>query len=188
MRPLPSRFAALPLLLLACGPSDSDAGMDGACPLTVEIGPSTGGAFVPYLDGEEAPVVLGFQGFQMLELDVRVVGAGEPESIELSALVEIPDTGVTATRLERTARTRTGSGGVVVEGFLLFFNDAPLSLIGGHDATVEVIARSSGCVGGVRRALRLSDEPPCIDPDATIPDAGLADGGLPDGSMICGGP
>lgn len=188
MRPLQSPLTLLSSLLVACGPSGSDAGMDGACPLTVEIGPSNGGAFVPYLDGEEAPVILGFQGFQMMELDVRVVGAGAPESVELSALVEIADTGVTATRLERTARARVGSGGVVVEGFLLFFNDAPLSLIGGHDATVEVIARSSGCVGGTRRTLRMSDEPPCIDPDATVPDAGYADGGLPDGSMICGGP
>jgi hypothetical protein len=179
--------ASILLFLAACGPNGpSDGGMDGTCPLTVEIGPSTGGAFVPYVDGEEAPVVLGFQGFQMLRLDVRVVGAGEPSSVELSAFVEIPDTGVMATRLERDARTRALSGGVVVEGFLLFFNDAPLSLIGGHDATVEVIARSPGCVGGVRRTLRMSDMPPCIDPDATIPDAGFADGGLPDGSVVCG--
>jgi hypothetical protein len=68
--------AWLSLLLVACGPSAGDAGMDGACSLTVEVGPSTGGAFVPYLDGEEAPVILGFQGFQMLQLDVRVIGAG----------------------------------------------------------------------------------------------------------------
>lgn len=141
---------------------------------------------MPYRGGEEAPVKLGFQGFQMLELDVRVAGAGEPEWVELSALVEVSDTGVQAIRFERYARTRVRDGAVIVEGFLLFFNDAPLSLIGGHDASAEVIARSGGCTGGARVQLRLSDEPPCLDPTATIPEAGVADGGVPDGSILCG--
>jgi hypothetical protein len=143
---------------------------------------------VPYREGQEAPVILGFQGFQMLELDVRVAGAGEPEWVELSAVVEVSDTGVQAVRSERYARTRVRGDGVIVEGFLLFFNDAPLSLIGGHDATAEVIARSGECAGGVRVLLHLSDEPPCLDPTATIPEAGVADGGVPDGSILCGDP
>lgn len=182
-------LAGLGVVLGACGPpATPDAGMDASCSLVVQIGPSDGGAFVPYGGGEEVPVILGFQGFQMLRLDVRVAGASAPASVDLSAYVRVEDTGVEASRMEREADTTPDGDAVLVEGFLLFFNDAPLSLIGGHDARVELIARAGGCVGGTSVVVHLSDMPPCIDPDASVPDAGVSEAGLPDGSVVCGAP
>ena len=180
---------AVCVVLVGCGPAGGgDGGMDTACPLVVELGPAGGTPFVAYRDGDEAEVVLGFQGFQMLRLDVRVSGAGAPPSIDLSAYVLVDETGVEASRIEREANVVRDGEAVRVLGFLIFFNDAPLSQIGGHDATVEIIARASGCVGGARVRVHLSDRAPCIDPDASVPEAGLADGGLPDGAIVCGVP
>lgn len=175
--------------LLGCEPSPAaDAGLDGACALDVEIGPSNGSSFVPYGDGDEAEVVLGFQGFQMLRLDVRVAPVDASASLELSAYVLVEDTGVEASRHQREAPVVSAGDAVIADRFLVFFNDAPLSDIGGHDASVEVIARANGCVGGARVTLHLSDRPPCLDPDASVPEAGALDGGLPDGAIVCGVP
>ena len=102
--------------------------------------------------------------------------------------VLVAGSGVEASRIEREAYTTAVGDAVMVEGFLVFFNDAPLSEIGGHDAEVELIARTAGCVGGARVTVHLSDRPPCIDPDASVPEAGTLDGGLPDGSVLCGVP
>lgn len=175
------------VVLAGCEPSAvSDAGLDSACSLAVQIGPARGSPFAPYRDGDEAQVILGFQGFQMLRLDVRVAGAGVLAGVELSAYVLVADTGVEASRLERNAPVIPDGDAVIADHFLVFFNDAPLSEVGGHDASVEVIARANGCIGGARVRVHLSADPPCVDPDASVPEAGVLDGGLPDGAVICG--
>jgi hypothetical protein len=175
-----------PALLTGCPtPGGTDAAIDAYCPLTVEVGASGGATFTPYEDGDQAQVVLGFQGFQMLVLDVRLRGAMASRA-DVSAFIHIDDNGVEASHAERGIPTVVSGDGVLVQGFLLFFNDAPLSQLQGHDATLELIARGGGCVGTARVAIRLSDQPPCIDPTSTIPDVASRDaGGIPDGAVLC---
>jgi len=178
-------FALVLGALAACGSSSgADASMDGNCPLVVEIGgASSSPPFTVFQAGDLAAMILGFQGFQMLSLDVRVAGSSA-STVDLTAFLVIPDTGVEASGTRRGGGEASGDA-LLVTDFLLFFNDAPLSQIGGHDADLEIIARSGGCVGGGRVRIHLRDEPPCIDPDAYVPDVTSRDAGVPDGAVLC---
>ncbi len=164
-----------------------DAALDAFCPLTVEVGPSAV-TFAPFEAGDPAQIVLGFQGFQMLVLDVRIAGSAATRA-DLTASVELVDRPITANRVDRGIPTSVTGGGVLVSGFFVFFNDAPLAEIQGREADLTVIARAGGCVGGTRVRIRLSDEAPCIDPATTIPDVAARDAGpLPDGTVLCEAP
>lgn len=177
------------LALQGCpGPVDvPDAAVDAYCPLTVEIGPSAR-LFAPFEDGDPAQIVLGFQGFQMLVLDVRISGTTTSRA-DLTASIELVDSTITASHVDRGIPTSVSGDGVLVSGFFVFFNDAPLSELQGREADLTVIARAGGCIGGSRVRLRLSDEAPCIDPTTTIPDVASRDAGaLPDGAVLCEAP
>jgi hypothetical protein len=189
MRSDPTPLLALGFVALAAttgcptqgGP---DAATDAWCPLTVEVGPSGASTFAPYTDGGSAQVVLGFQGFQMIVLDVRIRGAMASRA-DVSAFIQL-DNDVEASHAERGIPTVLQGDAVIARGFLLFFNDAPLSQLQGHDATLEIVVRAAGCIGGTRVSIRLSNQPPCIDPTSTIPDVAARDaGGIPDGAVLC---
>jgi len=190
MRLLPPLSAILLASLLAgCpngGPSDGGTPTDGHCTLEVELGRGTPDAFEPIAEGEPMEVILGFQGFRMLEMTVRVAG-GDPEEAEISGYVTVEDSGVEVSQPPRRVRLRTGSDGAGYgESFQVFFNDVPASEIVGYRATLELIARSAGCVGGLSRSIELRDDEACVSWDASVPDAGILDGGIPDGAVACG--
>ncbi len=172
----------------ACGPPGTtpDASTDAACRLAVVVGRG-GDAFVPYVAGDRAEIVLGFQGFQMLPLDVRVRGApAGTEALEIAATVSIADTAVEGGRTDRAVSTVSRADALAVDGWLLFFNGAPVSQIAGHDGTLELIVHAGPCSGGVRVVLHLVDDVQCVDFDASVPDVGSRDAGLADGSLACG--
>ena len=179
-------------LLAGCptSPGPADAGMDARCRLEVAVGApaASTAAFVPYVDGEPAEIVLGFQGFQMLPLDVRVGGApATTDHLEVSATVTVADTAVQGGRVDRAVQIETGSDGrLYARGWLLFFNSAPSSLIAGHDGVLELIVHAGDCAGGALLTLHLVDDVQCVDFDASIPEASGIDGGIPDGAVACG--
>lgn len=173
--------------LAACGPpgADPDAGPDASCSLAVEVGPE-GDPFAPFHDGDRAEVVLGFQGFQMLLLDVRVAGSPDIDRVEISGFVGISETGVEATRIDRAVPVEREGDALRARGWLLFFNEAPVSAIAGHEGELELIVRAGGCVGGARVRLALVDEDACIDYGTLVPDAEVLDAGVTDGAVACG--
>lgn len=178
----------LALVTLGCGPASTtpDASSDAACRLGVEVGYG-GNSFVPYVSGDQAEIVLGFQGFQMLPLDVRVSGvSGAPETISISATVTITDTSVEGGRTDRAVPVAIQGTTLATDGWLLFFNSAPVSQIAGHDGLLELIVHSGTCVGGARVTLRLVDLDHCVSFDASVPDVGALDAGVPDGAIACG--
>ena len=175
-------------LAVGCGPGQSpDAAIDSFCPLEVEVGTSRA-AFAPLRDGDSAPIVLGFQGFQMLVPDVRFRGVSAREA-DVTGSIELRESSITASHADRGVLVEASGDAQLLRGYLLFFNDAPLSELQGREADLTVIVRAGGCVGGTRVHVRLSDEPPCIDPTSTIPDVAARDAGaLPDGAVLCEAP
>jgi len=77
-------------------------------------------------------------------------------------------------------------GGLVVERYLVFFNDVPASEVIGYEADVEMIVRAGGCTGAARRTIVLRDDDDCVLFDAGLPDASVPDGGVPPDAMACG--
>ena len=175
--------AAVPLA--GCPDDGVEPVADASCDLGVSVGTGSADDYAPLVDGDEAEVILGFQGFRMLEVTLRVEGSDEPRA-DVSGYVTIEETGVEVAQLPRTTALVEGPDGArYAEGFLVFFNDTPVSEIVGREGELELIARSAGCVGGTRVTLSMVDDDMCVDWEAEIPDAGILDGGIPDGAVPC---
>lgn len=181
----------LPAFLLAaslvagCPDDGGKPPADASCDLGVSVGTGDAEGYVPLADGDEAEVILGFQGFRMLRVTLRVEGSDDSRA-DVSGYVTIEETGVEVAQLPRTTTLVEGPDGArYAEGFLVFFNDTPVSEIVGRDGELELIARSDGCVGGTRVTLAMVDDDMCVDWEAEIPDAGIVDGGIPDGAVAC---
>ncbi len=181
MRLAPS--ASLLLFLAGCDPSPP-AGDGGSCPLEVVIESPMDGSFVPVEDGDDAELLLGFQGFRMLRFAIAAEGASAEEA-EVSAYVTVADTGVELGQRTRERAVSTERGLRVVE-WLVFFNDEPPSRVVGYDAEIEAIVRAAGCAGAARVRVRVRDDEACVDPDILL-DAGALDAGLAD-AATCEGP
>jgi hypothetical protein len=184
------RIAVIVLIscvLFGCpGNGPTDGGMDATCSIEVDIGRGDRDSFLPFADGDPQEVLLGFQGFRLLSISVRIAGSTASDA-ELSIFVEVDDSTVVVNQAHRNlvlASAPDGAG--VVEGYLIFFNDAPVSEIVGHTGTLEIIARSGGCVGTDVLAIDLRDDDMCVSYDAGLDDAGVIDGGIPDGAVSCG--
>lgn len=179
-------FVLSPLLLAAGGcPGDEHGTPDAACSLDVAIGSGSADAFEPISEGDDAEVVLGFQGFRMLIVTMRLERTADDRA-EVSGLVSVDDGAVEVGQLPRTVRLREGSDGArYAEELLLFFNETPISVIVDRPADLELVARSGGCVGGTRVRVVLRDDDDCVDYGVEV-DAGTLDGGVPDGSVACG--
>lgn len=179
-------LALAAVLLVGCPENGGSPPADASCDLAVSVGTGNADDYVPLVDGDEAEVILGFQGFRMLQVTLRVEGTGEPRA-DVSGYVTIEESGVEVAQLPRTTAMIEGPDGArYAEGFLVFFNDTPVSEIVGREGELELIARSGGCVGGTRVALAMVDDDSCVDWDLEIPDAGILDGGIPDGAVACG--
>lgn len=189
MRKLPTLAFAL---IGACGPTGSPDGGSGdaSCTLELELGTGDRHSFVPLADGDPVEVILGFQGFRMLLLAVRVAGdAGE--AMDLGAHLAIVDSSVELDQRNTRLPLREASDGTrLIDGWLIFFNDVPASEVVGRDADLELVGRgtTTRCTGAARVRVRLRDDQPCVDPDAAVPDASILDGGIPDGAVVCGTP
>lgn len=178
--------------LSGCGPGDGspDGSVDASCSLDVTLGTGDALGFTPLSDGDAAEVILGFQGFRMLQLAVRITETRASRA-DVSAYLAIDATGVEVDQRDDQLRLwPAADGSVVVERYLLFFNDAPASQIIGQDGRLDVIARAGGCTGGSSVTLELRDDDTCIafDVDAAFPDGAILDAGALDGAMACESP
>lgn len=172
-------------LLLASGCDPEEPTTDGgSCPATVSIGTMNAGTFEPIAPGDPAELILGFQGFRMLQLALRVDlddGAGVTEA-EVSSFVEVTETGVELGQRTRETQITTTDTGLLLEEWLLFFNDEPPARVIGQTADLEVIVRAAGCVGTTRTRVAIRDDDACVDQTIVV-DGGTTDAGLSDASV-----
>lgn len=168
--------------LSACDPADPEPD-GGSCSLDVSIGEPDAPSFTPVMDGDPVELVLGFQGFRMLRLSLRVTGAAAEEA-EVNAFVTVSETDVEIGQRTRETALTPIEGGFVLSQWLLFFNDAPPSSVVGYPAEIEVVVRAGGCVGGARASVVIRDDDDCVDHSIVL-DAGALDAGLAD-AAACG--
>jgi hypothetical protein len=165
---------------VACG--DDDAPADGgSCALDVTLGQSRGGVFEPLAEGDPVELVLGFQGFRMLDLALVSEGTHGDE-LELSTVVIVESSGVELAQRTRERGFRRTESGVVLDEYLVFFNDEPSSALVGREAEVELVVRSGACVGGTSVRVMVRDDDPCVDTTIVV-DAGEVDAGLGDAAV-----
>lgn len=183
--PAPLVVASWALLAAGCPspPATRDA---GSCSLTVTLGESREGFFTPLPDGASVELILGFQGFRMLDLAVQSEGEHGDE-LELSAVATVESSGVELSQRTRERTFRPVESGVLLEQYLLFFNDEPASALVDREVTVELVVRSGACVGGTRAVWRVVDDDPCVD-TAIVLDAGAVDAGQLDAAVCEGDP
>lgn len=149
------------LLATACSaPAPAaDAGPD--CTVALAWGHRVGGEFVPFEDGDEAEITLGFQGFRYIWSAARVSdtsasGAVFDFHVEVSGHAPYSQMGV---GVPMTA----GPQGRYADQLLVFFNDIPLPEMVGRDATIVTRVTADGCRGDDRATVRLVDRDDCID-------------------------
>lgn len=173
------------LALVTAGCSGDDGGSpDATCTLDVELGAGGPASFEPVADGDDAEVVLGFQGFRMLIFTMRLEGTDD-ELAEVSGLVSVDDGAIEVAQLPRVVRLREGPDHArYAEELLIFFNETPIADIVDRPAEIELVARSGGCVGGTRVMVVLRDDDDCVEYGVSV-DAGRLDGGVPDGAVAC---
>ena len=166
----PVTCIALASLATCASCTSSDAGGDGAasvdaappCALAIELGPPGPEAFTPFRAGDEAPLVLGFQGFRYIVTRLRARGArGGQVSLRFDVAVEgyeraLQDGG---TFLLMPAGGDLG----VANDVQIFFNDIPAP--GLVDRRVQVVAqaRSGGCTAQAALDVRLGSPMACDD-------------------------
>jgi len=183
---------ALVVLLAAacaagCSPADADpddaAGPGEECKLGVTLGTGDRERFTAVEEGDVAEIVLGFQGFRMLELALQVEGSPVDE-VNVITHVSLSTGDELDQRDGRMPLIEVDGGHSVLEDFLIFINDVPAVSVIGSDATLEVIVRTDDCTGALSRTVELRDDDDCIDFDRVF-DASVPDAGAVDMSLAC---
>ncbi|MCC6623912.1 MAG: hypothetical protein IT385_21820 [Deltaproteobacteria bacterium] len=121
------------------GPADVDADQPDAtrelaCELGYRVWPEV--AFVPFADDPRATVVLGFQGFVVLELVVGVRGvaaADRATAVVSLALDGDPPAGLTQPDVGFTARSSTTDDAFVSDPLVLLLNPPVVSHFAGRE-------------------------------------------------------
>ena len=168
-------------LLVGCGPEppETTPTTTATCHFELSLGSMSDGVVKPFSDGDEAPVVLGFQGFRFIDAAVTVLGAtGTDAAIRVRATADGHDPIMSDTHATLISKGESGS---IAEHVQIFFNDIPMAELLGRSCRLEARATVAGCTGEDDVSVLLVDGG-CMPPDADagIPDAGsLDDGGNP---------
>lgn len=124
------------------------------CYFTIEWGERAGGAFVPFHDGAEAGVILGFQGFRYLQTSVRLQGTSASDAF-VRFQVTLDGHPTSAQEAGRFHLVTGDDGALYADAVQLFFNDVPMPEIVGHSAEVIVIGTAGKCTGKTSVTLKL---------------------------------
>lgn len=186
---IPAILVSVLVATAACGTSDTeaaDAASSLECALgALSIGLGAGASFHALRDGDEAEIVLGFQGLRMLELSARVEGASD-DAVDIVSYLEVDGSDISVSQRNRDEPLATQADGAsLVEGYLLFLHDAPPEALVGHDARLDLIVREGSCSATHSVQLVLRDDDACVDFDVVVPDAGAADPSVTDGAVAC---
>lgn len=127
------------------------------------------GAFLPFGDGDDAEITLGFQGFRYIQSTLRLEDV-KATSATHSARIVVE--GQAPYTLSDTPVKLEDQGGVLyTEEVLVFFNDLPIADIVGKNAEITLTAKAGGCVGTTKRTVVLRDDESCIQQE--------------DGGLVC---
>jgi len=169
------------LSCVACSSEDSgkndqpDSGP--SCTYTLTWGHrASGGAFVPFSDGDDAEITLGFQGFRYIQSTLRLENV-KAESASHSARIVVE--GQDPYSLSDTpVKVHDEGGGLFSDEVLVFFNDLPIADIVGKTAEITLTAKAGGCLGTTKTTVTLRDDESCVQQE--------------DGGLVCdktdGGP
>jgi len=154
-------IGSLALTVAGCPKSNpaTDAAPD--CSVPFEWGHRIAGDFVPFQNGDEAEITLGFQGFRYI-LSTAVVGDTNADMASFVFQIEV-DGHPSYNQTGRDTPMVVGSDGKYVDDLLVFFNDIPLPEILGRDVTIVASATAGGCRGVDSVSLKLVDNDDCID-------------------------
>jgi hypothetical protein len=164
-------------LLSACGggpPSEPDGGVTTAVEeFACQIGlADSAGEFVPLSERDDAELVLGFQGFLLVEVRI-LAGSGAPERPSARFTIEVDGMAPIGAAQGEVAFEARGEG-ALSEPILVFLNDMTVGTVVGHEAEIVVKLEGEGRRCVATGTVTLVDEDPCImTSDAPLcPDAG----------------
>ncbi len=181
-----ARSLILAVLLAGCpddDPGGADAG-DAAEPCTMEARLGTGGKgadFVPLAEGDDAEVILGYQGFRFIQTILEVSGVG---STRVNASFTISVEGQAAyPQWARADVEAVGDGAAFSDPVSIYFNDIPYAQIVGKRCDLAVEVFHPGCSDTFSVGVLLLDEDPCIQGADDVDTGGCSyvDGGTGDG-------
>ncbi len=172
------RAIALLALLAASGCNHgggSDAGAPVDCGvLTVGVDVmDPDGAYVPIEQATGGELVQGFQGFQMLFVEVRMNRV--PSSTAGSVVVNVDGTKPYSQTFSELAPMDDGKGGFVAAAIPVFFNAVTIADIDGKGCTLTLQVGDKACSATTTGHVTLVYRPGCMQsPDGRIscPDGG----------------
>lgn len=155
--------------------NDPDAGP--SCSFTLTWGQrDAAGGFVPFSDGDDAEITLGFQGFRYILSALRLENVKATSATHSARVVVEGQEPYTLS--DTPVKVHDEAGALVSEDVLVFFNDLPIADIVGKSAEITLTAKAGGCLGSTKRSVTLRDDESCIQAE--------------DGGLVCsqtdGGP
>lgn len=170
-------LAALgPALLAGCAPAppETTPTTTATCHFDLTLGRVSESGFIPFADGDEAGVVLGFQGFRFIDAAAVLDG---PSATDAAFRVRATADGhEPVTSDAHASLTPMENGESMAEHVQIFFNDIPMAELLGRTCKLEVRATVAGCTGEDDVSVVLGDGG-CMPSDAGAPDSGIPDGG-----------
>lgn len=161
------------MLCLGCAGEDPaekpqpDAGP--SCNFTLTWGTrDPGGGFTPFVNGDDAEITLGFQGFRYILSALRLE---DVKATTATHAARVAVEGQAPYTLADTLVKLHSEGGVLFsDDVLVFFNDLPIADLVGKSAEISLAAKAGGCLGTTARTLTLRDDESCIQAE----DGGLS--------------
>ncbi|MBI2895087.1 MAG: hypothetical protein HYY06_16140 [Deltaproteobacteria bacterium] len=174
----------LTVLLAGCpddDPGGADAG-DAAEPCTMEARLGTGGKgadFVRLAEGDDAEVILGYQGFRFIQTILEVSGVG---SSRVNASFTISVEGQIPYPQWVRADVEEAGDAAYSDPVSIYFNDIPYAQIVGKRCDLAVEVFHPGCSDTFSVGVLLLDEDPCIQGADDVETGGCSyvDGGVDD--------
>jgi hypothetical protein len=162
------------LAMAACSGARPPGADAGRCDLEVQWGRVEAAQFVPFRNGEEAELTLGFQGFLFIESAVKVRGTSD-RIVDLTFQVTVQGQDA-RTQEVRKDLFPAADGSAQASEVLVFFNDVPRADLLGRTTSILVQAQVGNCSGRSSVSVTLVDKQACTAPE----DGGLicTDGGV----------
>jgi len=146
----------------------SDAGP--SCTFTLTWGHRDGGgAFVPFTDGDDAEITLGFQGFRYIQSVLKLENV-KATSASHSARIVVEDQAPYSLS-DTPVKVHEEGGALFSDEVLVFFNDLPIADIVGKSAEITLTAKAAKCIGSTKTQVTLRDDLSCVQQE--------------DGGMVC---
>lgn len=168
----------LVLVLAVCAnctdpPSPPDASPICTGTLATQWGQRVGADFVPFHDGDDAPITFGFQGFRFVAGPARLSGVSATAATFLFQVTLDGQPPVTQ-NVGRFDLHPGPDGALYADGLQLFFNDLPVAQVLGRNATVVLLAQAAGCTAQSTVTVKLvRGGCQSADGGTECPDAGL---------------